>query len=782
MDYFPLFLQHPDVVQQPDRHGEAKAWCPWHADKGSDRPNLGINVEKRIVKCHSCGEGGIKALAKAWGISGRPKDSTPMSIEQTYDYRRADGQLLFQVVRLHPKEFLQRRPDPAKPGDWLWDTKGIQTVLYRLPELRAAPGDEWVWLVEGEKDADRLQRAGLVSTTAPGGATRRASKWKAQYTRELTGRLVAIIPDNDEVGELQGQGIATSLHGQAATVKIVHLPDLPPDGDVSDYLDAGHSADDLRELLAHALPFHPGEDDAVAEHDATPLPWQNVRFLPFAQEVTTRLKAHGYFVNGGLDAYYFDQEYRTLVPLDDKDEQQLRILLGERYRVNARDTFYGYLLEHLLLEAHVRGHHSLVRKFSYYDQDDDLVYLDMGAGRVLRISAQAMEVRDNGVDGVLFLPVPDQEPWEYNSRAPSRMLYETLVEKVNFTDEGSELGVKHQRMLLLLWLLSMAFESVMPTKVIAMAIGPGGSGKTSLLRSCGQLLIGPGFDVDSLSQDQARGEDDFWINVGSGFLIAYDNVDQPVRWLPDALAQVATGVRKSRRQLFTTTSVNRTKIAAMLAVTSRTPTASLRREDVSDRSLVFTLRRLEEKRSEHELQETINRNRADLMSDYARLVQRALTVSWDEAPVADPGMRMADFARVATRIGHGQGPEAAELTDEVISRIRLSQNRFSTEEDILTTLLQTWLSRTAPTDEGGMDLGAVSNEGRVMGTGELLLELNAIAREFDLRFKPGTPTALGRRMQNMEASFQQLFEVKRSHTRHGSTWQFQWASPDEENE
>ena len=82
----------------------------------------------------------------------------------------------------------------------------------------------------------------------------------------------------------------------------------------------------------------------------------------------------------------------------------------------------------------------------------------------------------------------------------------------------------------------------------------------------------------------------------------------------------------------------------------------------------------------------------------------------------------------------------------------------------------------------GWTSGAVSNEGRVMGTGELLLELNAIAREFDLRFKPGTPTALGRRMQNMEASFQQLFEVKRSHTRHGSTWQFQWASPDEENE
>ena len=82
---------------------------------------------------------------------------------------------------------------------------------------------------------------------------------------------------------------------------------------------------------------------------------------------------------------------------------------------------------------------------------------------------------------------------------------------------------------------------------------------------------------------------------------------------------------------------------------------------------------------------------------------------------------------------------AAGLTDEVIIR------------------------RLQPMKEGWTS-GSIPNEGRIGSSSELLLELDAIAREFELRFKPGTPASLGRQMQNMEASLQQLFEVKRSHT------------------
>ena len=772
MDLFDEFLKHPDVVRQPrGGDGEAQAWCPWHPDKAGGNPSLGINTKKKIVKCFVCEKGGVKALAEAWGIT---QESTyqRQEIEQAYDYRKPDGTLLFQVVRFkvppgEPKKIVQRRPDPEDPNGWAWNLKGVQTVLYRLPELRTADPAKWVWIVEGEKDVDRLRSLGLVATTNPQGA----GKWRSTYNKELRNRQVAVIPDNDNPGVDHAVFVAKSLQRPAVEVKIIHLPGLEEKGgDVSDWLDAGHALDELQDLLAQSLSFEPEpEVETIDQGEMVRPEWTISRLLPDAQKMTSLLNNRGYFVNGSADSYFFDQDRRQLVYLE-KEDLELRTLLGEDYSINRNDTFYPYLVEHLLREAHVRGRKATVRQFSHYDPQGNTVYLDMGASRVLRITRDSIDVRENGADGVLFLPMPDQEPWDYNPGSPWRLLYDDVVNKVNFSDEGA-FTVQQQRILLLLWLLSMAFESVMPTKIIAMAIGPGESGKSSLYRTCGQILIGPNFEVDGLLQD-TKGEEDFWINLSHSFFVCYDNVDQYIRWLPDAMAQVATGVRRSRRQLHTTSTLHRSRISCMLAVTARTPTVSLRREDVAGRSLVFTLKRLETKRAEYDIQGEIKERRADLLSDYAKMVQKALGVPLDGVEIADPGMRMADFARVATRIGKGLGQEMGDLTDEAISAIRSAQNRFAIEEDHLSTLLELWLGRSKQIEGNGMDLGEMPNEGRAVLAKDLQLELQAIAKEFDIFFKPGTPKALGRQLQNLEQALSQSLWIERKHTEKGSTWRF----------
>ena len=119
-------------------------------------------------------------------------------ISATYDYADADGKLLYQVVRYAPKSFLQRRPD-GNDG-WIWDLEGVKRVLYRLPELLAAPEHE-VWIVEGEKDADRLASLGFIATTNAGGA----GKWRSEFSDLLRGRHVVVLPDNDETGRRHGE-------------------------------------------------------------------------------------------------------------------------------------------------------------------------------------------------------------------------------------------------------------------------------------------------------------------------------------------------------------------------------------------------------------------------------------------------------------------------------------------------------------------------------------------------------------------------------------------------
>ena len=777
---FEAFLRHPDIVKQPpDGSGEAVAWCPWHPDRAGGHPSLGINTKKKTVRCFSgaCGKGGIKALATAWGVDSDISPDARREIECTYDYHGADGKVRFQVVRyrIEPgesKKILQRRPHPEDPDAWVWNLKGVQPVLYRLPQLKGADKSQWVWVVEGEKDADRLNDAGLLATTNPMGA----GKWRASFAKEFRGRLVAVIPDNDDAGAAHADDIINSVLPVANVVKLVRLPGAPDKGDVSDWLDAGHTVEELEESLGRIQAL---ADDDVEEQEMLDIrpTWRINSMLPDAVQVTGLLGTHGYFVNGGADAWFFDRQDHRLVFLE-KEDRDLRIMLGERYSLNKQDPFYSYLLEHMVREAHTRGEHAIVRKFSYYDKETNVVLLDMGAGRVLRISADSMEVRDNGADGVLFMPVMDHAPWEYRSDAPWRLLYDRVVKQVNFTEEESELTVKHQQTLLLLWLVSLAFDSIMPTKIVVMAIGPGESGKTSFIRSCGRILMGPEFDVDSLLQGE-KGEEDFWINVTHSFFVGYDNVDQIVRWLPDALAQVATGIRRSKRQLRTTDQLYRTRISCSLAVTARTPTVSLTREDVAGRTLILHLKRIPSKKPEYEIQEEIATFRDLLMSDYAAMVQRALRVPINSVIIPDPGMRMADFARVATRIGHGLGEEMAAMTDDALTMVRLSQNRFATEEDVLTTLLGLWILRYKSEPEWTMDVGRVTNHGRKVTTQELYQELMALAKEFNMRFRPTTPETLGRQIKNMMDVLSRRFAISHFHTNKGNAWVFELKGDDE---
>ena len=190
--------------------------------------------------------------------------------EARYPYLGRDGDVLYEVIRYRQpngrKTFRQRQPEAG--GGWRYDLDGLTRVLYRLPELIARP-DEWVYLVEGEKDADALHDAGLLATTAPQGAEAAGRKyWDAGlYDADLAGRHVAILPDNDPTGRAFSRSIAARLHGKAASVRIVELPGLAPKGDASDWIEAGGDPSEIP-ALADATPvYDPDAPDANAEPD-----------------------------------------------------------------------------------------------------------------------------------------------------------------------------------------------------------------------------------------------------------------------------------------------------------------------------------------------------------------------------------------------------------------------------------------------------------------------------------------------------------------------------------
>ena len=177
-------------------------------------------------------------------------------IVKTYDYPSAEGNVVFQVVRFDPKDFRQRRPDGR--GGYIWNLDGVGRVLYRLPELLATDPLETVFIPEGEKDVDLLADLGLVATTNPGGA----GNWRDEYTAALKRRHAAILQDNDEEGRKHAEKAARALNGEAASVKVVALPGLPDKGDVSDWLNAGNSADELLRIVDETPQWEPPSSTA----------------------------------------------------------------------------------------------------------------------------------------------------------------------------------------------------------------------------------------------------------------------------------------------------------------------------------------------------------------------------------------------------------------------------------------------------------------------------------------------------------------------------------------
>ena len=227
--------------------GKYQARCPAHEDA---KPSLSVSTgdgRRVLLHCHA----GCSLEEVVAAINMRTADLFPNAqkgrhIAALYDYTDAQGSLLFQVVRYEPKDFRQRRPDGH--GNWIPNLKGVRPVLYNLPAVHAADKVEWVFVVEGEKDAESLRRIGLTATTCPMGA----GKWSRVDDSPLHGRRVAVLPDNDEPGKAHGQQVAASLHGKAAELKIVELPGLPPKGDVSDWLQAGGTRDALLALVKSA--------------------------------------------------------------------------------------------------------------------------------------------------------------------------------------------------------------------------------------------------------------------------------------------------------------------------------------------------------------------------------------------------------------------------------------------------------------------------------------------------------------------------------------------------
>ncbi len=595
------------------------AHCPAHDDR---KPSLSIREAgdgRTLIHCHAgCAP---EQILKAMGLEMADlfPEKGKATIAARYVYLDDQNQKVLRVTRLEPKGFFQEGYrngawDKAAPKDKL---------LYRLPEIvqkRQKP----VYVVEGERDADRLAGLSLLATTNPGGA----GKWLREYSKTLKGRSVRIIPDADGPGRKHAVQVAESLLEHGCRVQVVELPDVK---DVSDWLDAGHTKHELLRL-AKGTPDLTADglaelrrrwelDDSVLEQGRNGgRKTQAQKLIEFTKDAelwhSPDLTPYATMAIGGR---------RETWPVRSR---LFRLWLDKRfYECENKPAGTMPLNEALnCIEAKASLNGAQHEVFIRVAAAGGKIYLDLAnhQWQVVEIDANGWRIISDApvkfrrTKGMLPLPVP----------IPGGDL-DDLRELCNVDDTGLILAVS--------WLLS-ALRGQGPFPVLEV-LGEQGSAKSTLARILRSLVDPNTAPLRSMS----RNERDLAIVAENAWTLVFDNLSRLSDSTSDAICRLATGGGFSTRRLYTDGEEEIFDSKRPVILNGIVDVAT--RMDLIDRCLVLTLQSIPEKarKTEEEINACLDAKRPELLGALLDAVAEGLRNYGNTKLAKLP--RMADFAR-----------------------------------------------------------------------------------------------------------------------------------------
>ena len=245
------------------RQGEA-------ARELAEKLGLPLHKPNRATTLTNGASGGYNAAAplpEPKIVSGSENLPPPQSDElRRHIYPGCDGIAVKVKIKLRDGSYTQRYRvedgwQARKPDDFQSVPYVTEAINPFDPELK----DDQIFWTEGEKDVDTLNRLNLPAFTF-GGVGDGLPSGIEQYVKD---RHLVILADNDQAGRDHAEKKAALAHSiGAASIKIVHFPELPEKDDVSDFIDGGGTAEQLVDRASVAPlwepPPHPEMDSATS--------------------------------------------------------------------------------------------------------------------------------------------------------------------------------------------------------------------------------------------------------------------------------------------------------------------------------------------------------------------------------------------------------------------------------------------------------------------------------------------------------------------------------------
>lgn len=347
---------------------------------------------------------------------------------------------------------------------------------------------------------------------------------------------------------------------------------------------------------------------------------------------------------------YFDEVTGVLMRVRSDEFMSFLATVAE---INRESSGFKYLMS-LIDDAAMSADASQgVVPSNMWDRRGDAVYVSTGDAEMYRLLDGRVERVQNGTDGVLFMRGKTLAPWTLvDGPGIDPFAHAKIFTGASWADKTGAMNVR-------LWVLNLF--ACHQTKPIMLVTGLAQSGKTRMAKAVKEILgVRQDGRLDlSVQQveDGDKGLDAFWATVNDGRLEVFDNLDTKVKWVGDALQNVATDGQTKRRTLYTTSGVSILRAHAHIILTSNNPLFSTEGAGgMADRLITVNLKTNRSESKDTELSKDIAANRDAFLTWIARTVAAALA---DTTPVDGAiNRRHPDYGIFSVRCGRAFGDEA----------------------------------------------------------------------------------------------------------------------------
>lgn len=360
--------------------------------------------------------------------------------------------------------------------------------LYHADKLHMT-GSQTIWFVEGEKDVETVETCfGFIATCTPngGGAT-----WHEEYNSDLVGKDIAILTDNDKVGEKYGKTVAKNVCKIANSIKIIPATtiwsDCPKHGDISDIVQALGTEKTL-DLLLTAIKctsnYEPEPDKKQSDKQTD----DKIKLadLPSWIEITCRgLRANPEL----LSKHIRDTENYIFVQLQDRESQHCYWYQNGVYtRISAihikakiREIIQKYYIELATISAIENTYKHItypddkhfISDESLLDADENIINFQNGV-----LHLDTMELKAHSPEYLSTVQIPCN--WNPNSKSPD--VFSKYI--LHLADDDSD------SVLTLIQAIGFAISNVKIErfKKSIFLCGAGNSGKSIFLKFMSSLI------------------------------------------------------------------------------------------------------------------------------------------------------------------------------------------------------------------------------------------------------------------------------------------------------